>query len=72
MTRPLRQKHRLIVCFLAVLLPCALAIGVVARRPIPRMTFALPQMAPANMAVGDRADVSPANVRPKINRVYEP
>ena len=35
MIRPLRQRHRAIVCTLGVLLPVAFAVGLVARRPVP-------------------------------------
>lgn len=35
MIRPLRQRHRVIVCTLGVLLPVAFAAGLVARKPVP-------------------------------------
>ena len=35
MIRPLRQRHRVIVCSLGVLLPVAFATGLVARKPVP-------------------------------------
>jgi hypothetical protein len=35
MIRPLRQRHRVIVCSLGVLLPVAFAAGVAARKPVP-------------------------------------
>ena len=35
MIRPLRQRHRKIVCTLGVLLPIAFATGLVARKPVP-------------------------------------
>jgi hypothetical protein len=35
MIRPLRQRHRVIVCTLGVLLPVALAAGLAARKPVP-------------------------------------
>ena len=35
MIRPLRQRHRVIVCTLGVLLPVAFAAGIVARKPVP-------------------------------------
>ena len=35
MIRPLRQRHRRIVITLAVILPAAFVMGIVARRPIP-------------------------------------
>ena len=35
MTRSLRQRHRRIVCTLAVILPVAFAAGLLARRPVP-------------------------------------
>ena len=35
MIRPLRQRHRKIVCTLGVLLPVAFATGLVARKPVP-------------------------------------
>ena len=34
MIRPLRQKHRVMVCTLGVLLPVAFAAGIAARRPV--------------------------------------
>jgi hypothetical protein len=35
MIRPLRQRHRVIVCTLGVLLPVVFAAGLVARKPVP-------------------------------------
>ena len=35
MIRPLRQRHRVIVCTIGVLLPVAFAAGLVARKPVP-------------------------------------
>ena len=35
MIRPLRQRHRLMVCTLGVLLPIAFTAGVAARKPVP-------------------------------------
>src|SRR5881296_3592751 len=35
MIRPLRQRHRLMVCTLGVLLPVAFAAGIAARKPLP-------------------------------------
>jgi len=35
MIRPLRQRHRLIVCTLGVLLPVAFTAGLAARKPVP-------------------------------------
>src|SRR3989442_10262266 len=35
MTRPLRQRHRAMVCSLGVLVPLAFVAGVAARRPVP-------------------------------------
>ena len=35
MIRPLRQRHRLIVCTLGVLLPVAFTAGLSARKPVP-------------------------------------
>jgi hypothetical protein len=35
MIRPLRQRHRVIVCTLCVLLPVAFATGIAARKPVP-------------------------------------
>jgi len=35
MIRPLRRRHRLVVCTLGILLPVAFAVGIAARRPIP-------------------------------------
>jgi hypothetical protein len=35
MIRPLRQRHRVIVCTLGVLLPVAFATGIAARKPVP-------------------------------------
>jgi hypothetical protein len=35
MIRPLRQRHRVIVCTLGVLLPVAFVAGLVARKPVP-------------------------------------
>ena len=35
MIQPLRQRHRVIVCSLGVLLPVAFAAGLVTRKPIP-------------------------------------
>jgi len=35
MIRPLRQRHRVIVCTLGVLLPVAFAAGLAARKPVP-------------------------------------
>jgi len=35
MIRPLRQRHRVMVCTLGVVLPVAFAVGVVARKPVP-------------------------------------
>ena len=35
MTRPLRQRHRAMVCTLGVLVPVAFVAGVAARRPVP-------------------------------------
>jgi hypothetical protein len=36
MIRPLRKRHRVMVCTLGVLLPVAFAAGLVARKPVPR------------------------------------
>ncbi|MBI5385603.1 MAG: hypothetical protein HZA90_13070 [Verrucomicrobia bacterium] len=41
MIRPLRQRHRVIFCALALVLPLAFAAGVAARKPVPVMA-ALP------------------------------
>src|SRR5437870_1315052 len=35
MIRPLRKRHRVMVCTLGVLLPVAFAAGLVARKPVP-------------------------------------
>ena len=35
MIRPLRQRHRVMVCTLGVLLPVAFVAGIAARRPVP-------------------------------------
>ena len=35
MIRPLRQRHRVVVCALGVLLPLAFAAGLAARKPLP-------------------------------------
>src|SRR5438270_13389197 len=35
MIRPLRQRHRVMISALGVLLPVAFAVGIAARRPIP-------------------------------------
>ena len=35
MIRPLRQRHRIMVCTLGVLLPVAFVAGIAARRPVP-------------------------------------
>ena len=35
MIRPLRQRHRAVVCTLGVLLPVAFAAGLAARKPVP-------------------------------------
>jgi hypothetical protein len=35
MIRPLRQRHRVMVCMLGVVLPVAFAVGLVARKPVP-------------------------------------
>ena len=35
MIRPLRQRHRVIVCTLGVVLPVAFAAGLAARKPVP-------------------------------------
>lgn len=35
MIRPLRQRHRMIVCSLGVFLPVAFTAGLVARKPVP-------------------------------------
>jgi len=50
MIRPLRQRHRVIVCTLGVLLPVAFAAGLVARKPIP-----VPATVPSGLA-GQRND----------------
>lgn len=42
MTRSLRQRHRRIVCTLAVVLPVAFAAGLLARRPVPMAASAPP------------------------------
>lgn len=38
MIRPLRQRHRVTVCTLGVLLPVAFAAGLLARKPVPVAT----------------------------------
>ena len=35
MIRPLRQRHRAVVCTLGVLLPVAFTVGLAARKPVP-------------------------------------
>lgn len=41
MIRPLRQRHRVMVCALGVVLPMAFVAGIAARKPVP-VTAALP------------------------------
>ena len=45
MIRPLRQRHRLIVCTLGVLLPVAFAAGLAARKSVPVATTVSPGLA---------------------------
>ena len=45
MIRPLRQRHRVIICSLGVLLPVAFAAGLVARRPVPLAATVPPGLA---------------------------
>jgi hypothetical protein len=41
MIRPLRRRHRLLTCALGAVLPVALVVGIVARRPVP-MAMSVP------------------------------
>ena len=45
MILPLRQRHRVIVCTLGVVLPVAFVIGIAARRPVPLATSVPPELA---------------------------
>ena len=45
MIRPLRQRHRAMVCTLGILLPVAFAVGLVARRPVPVVASLPPGLA---------------------------
>jgi hypothetical protein len=70
MIRPLRQRHRRMVIVLGVLLPVAFAVGIAARKPVPRM-ISLPKelvASPQTFAVTEweRADLftkAPIQVR---------
>ena len=35
MIRPLRQRHRVMICTLGILLPVAFTVGIAARKPVP-------------------------------------
>jgi len=39
MIRPLRQRHRVMVCTLGVLVPMAFVAGIAVRRSVPVVTF---------------------------------
>lgn len=45
MIRPLRQRHRVMVCTLGVLLPVAFAVGLAARKPVPAAATVPPGLA---------------------------
>ena len=45
MIRPLRQRHRLMVCTLGVLLPIAFTAGIAARKPVPMAVNVPPGLA---------------------------
>ena len=45
MIRPLRQRHRMMVCTLGVVLPVAFLAGIAARRPVPVATSLPPELA---------------------------
>ena len=47
MNRPLRQRHRVMVCTLGVVLPVAFVAGIAARRPVP-VADALPSRLASN------------------------
>jgi hypothetical protein len=47
MIRPLRQRHRVMVCALGVVLPMAFVAGIAARKPVP-VTAALPSQLVGN------------------------
>jgi hypothetical protein len=63
MIRPLRQKHRAVVCALAVVIPVGFAAGLAARRPVPIMAAVSPSLVanPQNFGkiVWTKADVWP-------------
>lgn len=44
MIRPLRQRHRLMVCTLGVLLPIGFAAGIAARKPVPVAATVAPEL----------------------------
>src|SRR5258706_3464070 len=44
MIRPLRQRHRLMVCTLGVLMPVAFVAGIAARRPVPVLASLPPEL----------------------------
>lgn len=45
MIRPLRRRHRLVMCALGIVLPLALIAGIAARRPAPMMMSVPPELA---------------------------
>ena len=45
MIRPLRRRHRMMVCALGVLLPVAFGAGIAARRPVPVVASVPPEFA---------------------------
>jgi len=63
MIRPLRRRHRLMVCTLGVSLPIALFSGIAGRRPVPLMgslpsKLAAPRITPGNV-VWTKTDLWP-------------
>jgi hypothetical protein len=63
MIRPLRRRHRLMVCILGAVLPVALAAGIAARRPVPMAISVPPELTHKTASFGDvlwtKADVWP-------------
>ena len=63
MIRPLRQRHRVIVCALGILLPVAFAAGLVARKPVPVVATVPSRLAGQGNDVGGvlwtKADIWP-------------